>query len=234
MEETSNIPIKSKRGRKKKWENTHLKNYSINTCNSLNFVDTPNKKNTDTETGFDALNFGNLTIKVKAKETQNYELSFLPNDKKSTCVLDVSEDEDQTSLKICNKKTIKHSSDQNISQNIHIRCYYCHHFFENKPFYIPLKYSENTSRYKLFGNFCSPNCAKSYCISDKLLQSKVHLLCKFHRELFGPLFKCSPAPSFLKLKEYGGNLSIEEFRKSFYINNSYTMNNLVCEVIFIN
>ena len=123
MEETSNIPIKSKRGRKKKWENTNLKNYSINTCNSLNFVDTPNKKNTDTETGFDALNFGNLTIKVKAKETQNYELSFLPNDKKSTCVLDVSEDEDQTSLKICNKKTIKHSSDQNISQNIHIRCY---------------------------------------------------------------------------------------------------------------
>jgi hypothetical protein len=238
MEETENIHIKSKRGRKKKWENTKLKNYSINMCDSLNFVENKEEKNTnkDFESGFDALNFGNLTIKVKAKESQNYELSFSSGNIKTECTLDISDEEDQTSYKIPDKKCLRHSVDKNLIININkdIRCYYCHHFFENKPFYIPLKYSESLSRYILFGNFCSPNCSKSYCLGNKLLENKVYLLCKFYRELFGPDFTCPPAPSFLKLKEYGGNLTIEEFRKFSYKNKDYTLNNTVCEVIFIN
>jgi hypothetical protein len=238
MEEigSGNINIKSKRGRKKKWENTNFKNYTTNPCDSLNFVEKNNtlnsEKNLETETGFNALNFGNLTIKVKAKETQNYSISFLSNVKATNCSLDISDEEDQTMYKLEHKKEVKHRGDKFTNQNI--RCYYCHHFFENKPFYIPLKYSENLDRYKLYGNFCSPNCAKSYCISNKLLEGKTHLLCKFYRELFGPSFKFSPAPCFLKLKEYGGNLTIEEFRKFFYTNKDYTLSNIVSDVIFIN
>jgi len=236
MEETVSVHVKSKRGRKKKWENSNFKNYTTNPCDSLNFVeknsDLSIEKNSETESGFNALNFGNLTIKVKAKESQNYSLSFISNSKTTNCAIEISDEEDQTTHKLEHKKIVKHKSDK--TQVLNIRCYYCHHLFENKPFYIPLKYSENLDRYKLFGNFCSPNCAKSYCLSNKLLESKIHLLCKFYRELFGPSFKFSPAPCYLKLKEYGGNLTIEEFRKFSYINKDYTLNNILSDVIFIN
>lgn len=233
--ENKNTPIKSKRGRKKKWDNTNFKNYTTNICNSLNFEEKIAIQNTEKESnsvsGFDDLNFGNLTIKIKAKEPQNYALSFKSSDKKSSCLIDISDEEDQTNYKLDNSKNVKHKGEKEITQNINLRCYYCHHLFDNKPFYIPLKYSETLNRYKLFGNFCSPNCAKSYCLSNKLLESKTHLLCKFYRELFGPSFKFLPAPSFLKLKEYGGILSIEEFRKVSYKNKDYTLNNIICDVI---
>ena len=231
--ENENIPVKSKRGRKKKWDNTNFKNYTTNICNPLNFEEKPENKNIEKESnslsGFDDLNFGNLTIKIKAKEQVHYALSFKSENKKTSCLIDVSDEEDQTNFKPDYKKNIKHKSDKEVT-NINIRCYYCHHFFDNKPFYVPLRYSEVLNRYKLFGNFCSPNCAKSYCLSNKLLESKTHLLCKFYRELFGPSFKFSPAPCFLKLKEYGGNLSIEEFRKVSYTNKDYTLNNVICDV----
>jgi hypothetical protein len=71
-------------------------------------------------------------------------------------------------------------------------------------------------------------------MSNKLLESKIYLLAKFYRKLFGPDFKISLAPSFLKLKEYGGNLTIEEFRKFSYTNNKYILSNVSCEVIFLN
>ena len=236
--ENGNVQVKSKRGRKKKWENTNFKNYSTNSCNSLNFVEKNNNINIEkfpeTETGFDALNFGNLTIKIKAKETQNYVISFISNVKTSNCSIDISDEEDQTTYKLEHKKCVKHKGEKYVISGDNIRCYYCHHTFDDKPFYIPLKYSENLDRYKLFGNFCSPNCAKSYCLNNKILENKIHLLCKFYKELFGPSFKFSPAPCFLKLKEYGGNLTIEEFRKFSYTNKDYTMSNILSEIILLN
>jgi len=238
MEEIENIPIKSKRGRKKKWDNTNFKNYTTNTCDPLNFVEKRVCENIEkdpvTVSGFDNLNFGNLTIKIKAKEPQNCIISFLPSEKKTSCDIYISDEEDQTMNKLDTKKTIKHKGEREVTHDINLRCYYCHHSFENKPFYIPLKYSESLDRYKLFGNFCSPNCAKSYCLADKLLESKTYLLCKFYRELFGPSFKFSPAPCFLKLKEYGGDLTIEEFRKFSYKNKDYTLSNIVSMVILLN
>ena len=80
MDETMNNPNKSKRGRKKKWDNSNFKNYSTNKCESLNFVEkkpcTSVEKEPEIDSTFDDLNFGNLTIKIKAKEPQNYSLSF--------------------------------------------------------------------------------------------------------------------------------------------------------------
>ena len=236
MNTDETIPPKSKRGRKKKWENTSIKNYSINVCESVVFVK-PDKNPDivkDSSNG-DNLKFGNLTIKVKGKEKTNFNITdFLNKSKKSNCLLDISDEEDETNFKISRAKTVVHSKNNFILNKNETRCYYCHHPFDNLPFYIPLKYCENLDRYKLFGNFCSPNCAKSYCLSNKLLENKVYLLCQFYKKLFGPSFKFPPAPSFLKLKEYGGTLTIEEFRNYRYVNDSYTLNNLVCEVTYLN
>jgi len=256
VEENRSEKVKSKRGRKKKWESTGLKNYSLNTCdtpgadssNTFNTFNTPNTFNTfntlssspdsisnsinKKDTAFQNLNFGNLTIKVKEKEEKPCGVVFLNNIKTTNCKLDISDEEDETKYKISKKTTIRHCPDTVLNNNL--KCYHCHHSFENKPFYIPLKYSEQLDRYKLFGNFCSPNCAKSYCMSNKLLENKTYLLAQFYRKLFGADFKITPAPSFLKLKEYGGNLSIEEFRKFSYNNDRYILHNISCEMIFLN
>ena len=126
--ENGNVQVKSKRGRKKKWENTNFKNYSTNSCNSLNFVEKNNniniEKSPETETGFDALNFGNLTIKIKAKETQNYAISFISNVKTSNCSIDISDEEDQTTYKLEHKKCVKHKGNKCVPSGINLRCYY--------------------------------------------------------------------------------------------------------------
>lgn len=239
MESQEVIPIKSKRGRKKKWESSPIKNYTIQPCESVVFGELD--KNTDdivknpTNENEDNLKFGNLTIKVKGREKTNFNITdFFNKNKKSNCSLDISDEEDETNFKLPCTKTLVHSGKNAILGKNGTRCYYCHHPFDNLPFYIPLKYCEDLDRYKLFGNFCSPNCAKSYCLSNKLLENKVYLLCQFYKKLFGPSFKFTPAPSFLMLKEYGGTLTIEEFRNSRYVNNTYTLNNLVCEIIHLN
>jgi len=233
-----NVQVKSKRGRKKKWESSNLKNFTLNNCTNLeSSTGTISEESTNFEFKFKKesncsdLNFGNLTIKVQEKEEKKPTvINFLTKEKKTRCTIELSDEEDETELKIV-KKTVKHVN-TNISTN-NLKCYYCHHFFDNKAFYIPLKYSEELRRYKLFGNFCSPNCAKSYCLSSKLLENKTYLLCQFYRKLFGADFKITPAPSFLRLKDYGGDLTIEEFRKFSYTNNIYTLNNVACEMIFL-
>ena len=85
---------------------------------------------------------------------------------------------------------------------------------------------------KLFGNFCSPNCVKSFSLNDKVFQNKSYLIGQFYRKLFGYNFNIIPAPSVLELKEYGGTLTIEEFRKPFYNNNRYTMANLTSKIVY--
>ena len=114
-----------------------------------------------------------------------------------------------------------------------VRCYNCHHTFKSIPFYLPIDYCSKLQRYKLFGNFCSPNCVKSYCISNKTFENKSYLVGQFYRALFGQDFRIKCAPSIFSLKEYGGDKSIEEFRKSSYANSRYTMNNINTKIINI-
>jgi hypothetical protein len=226
--------VKLKRGRKKKWHTGSDKNYSVNLCEVVTFSET--SKNPIVDESFDNLNFGNLTIKVKEKECKKIDiLNFFNEEKRnSECNIFLSSDEEDMTENIPTKKEIhifKNGCKKDI-KTTDIRCYYCHHSFNNLPYYIPLNYCAELDRYKLFGNFCSPSCSKSYCISNKIFENKMYLLEQFYKALFGPDFKIYPSPSFLKLKVYGGTMSIEEFRKSSYVNNRYTLN-VLNKVIFI-
>jgi hypothetical protein len=234
-------PIKKKRGRKKKWETTPFKNnYSTDGSERVTFKESnsidPEKYNTN------ALNFGNLCIKVHDKEIdQNINLdNYFVNKKSTNCEIELSSDEEDTcDVKKDNTKTLRqYTNDSKFSdaklEVTQIRCFYCHHTFDNPPFYLPYDYSSVIDRYKLFGNFCSPNCVKAYCIDNKTFQNKTHLIGQFYRKLFGPDFRITPAPSILNLDSYGGKMSIEEFRKSLYTNSRYTINNINSKVVHIN
>lgn len=111
------------------------------------------------------------------------------------------------------------------------RCYHCHHNFNNKPFFLPIDYNCELNRFKVTGNFCSPNCVKTYALNSKIYENKIYLIGHMYRKLFGANYTIKPAPPNQTLKEYGGKLSIEEFRANFDNSKQYSVKNIFCKVI---
>ena len=111
------------------------------------------------------------------------------------------------------------------------RCYHCHHNFNNKPFFLPIDYNCELNRFKVTGNFCSPNCVKTYALNSKIYENKIYLIGHMYRKLFGANYTIKSAPPIQTLKEYGGKLSIEEFRENFDNSKQYSVKNIFCKVI---
>jgi hypothetical protein len=97
----------------------------------------------------------------------------------------------------------------------------------------------NTPFYETDGVFCSFNCAMAYILdnkkSNRLYDNSEMLLIKMYNDIMlsddkitENVFSIDPAPNWRLLKEYGGSLSIEEFRNNFnkieYENFGYVKN----------
>jgi hypothetical protein len=122
-------------------------------------------------------------------------------------------------------------------------CWWCRHSFQTKPIGCPLKYysydaddinsirfreklekegfpTETTDLFETEGYFCSFPCCKAYIISQRgniKYKESSSLLSLLFITFYGSQ-KSLPtitAPSWKLLKEYGGHLSIQEFRSSF-------------------
>jgi hypothetical protein len=105
-------------------------------------------------------------------------------------------------------------------EKTNIYCWWCVHPFDNPPFGLPIKYENN--KYEVQGCFCSLNCAKAYNLKENNYRtSEVNSLIEdFRRDLFGVnTLPVLIAPPRQVLKIFGGYLSIEDFRKEFYIMN---------------
>ena len=110
-------------------------------------------------------------------------------------------------------------SNKNKAWPVHsnINCLWDHHKFSNTPYGLPMKKIDNTVY--MFGNFCSPQCAAAYNFnmkddSDEIWERYSLLNWIYSDELEDPndTFKLAPSP--LSLKDNGGTMSIDEFRKS--------------------
>jgi hypothetical protein len=134
-----------------------------------------------------------------------------------------------------NMKIMKYFNDEFDSGNEILvspyRCYHCHHNFNNKPFFLPIDYNEQLNRFKVTGNFCSPNCVKTYALNSKKYENKIYLVGYMYRKLFGPDYIIKPAPPIQTLKEYGGKLSIEEFRENFDNSKQYSVKNIFSRLL---
>jgi len=101
-----------------------------------------------------------------------------------------------------------------------IHCWWCVHPFDNPPFGLPIKYENN--KYEVQGCFCSLNCAKAYNLKENNYRtSEINSLIEdFRRELFGVnTLPVLIAPPRQTLTMFGGYMSIDDFRKEFYIMN---------------
>lgn len=108
-------------------------------------------------------------------------------------------------------------------------CWWCCHKFEGRPAFLPTTYCEEHDSFKVYGNFCSWNCAKSYNYSTKGSKWAFRsMLLKFMvTKIQGECICIRPAPPRDQLEFFGGNMTIEQFRESNNKNFSTNVNGLV-------
>ena len=96
-----------------------------------------------------------------------------------------------------------------------MHCWHCCQRLENPPVPLPNDQDAESGKFLCYGLFCSFNCAKAYLFDrqswscgDKLL-----LLEEMASQVFGITDEIYPAPPQQRLAMFGGDLSVEEFRK---------------------
>ena len=103
--------------------------------------------------------------------------------------------------------------------NTSIACYWCCHKFNNPPYGIPVEYFKeikgNHEHFRVFGCFCSLECATSYNFNDHKNHDEIweryNLINLLSRRLgYKKLIKA--APDRMSLKLFGGFMDIEQFR----------------------
>jgi hypothetical protein len=117
-----------------------------------------------------------------------------------------------------------------------ICCWHCRGTFTTSPIGIPIKYVPPMIKKNNVGDksnkndicindyfltngvFCSFPCCLAYIkehSSESLYRNSISLLKSLYYKLYNTEFKINAAPSWQVLKDYGGKLTLEEFRNSF-------------------
>ena len=80
---------------------------------------------------------------------------------------------------------------------------------------MPHKHDSRRNKFYTSGNFCSWSCMKSFAL-DKHGITRGSIICgniiMMRRKMYNQLGSIKPAPNRFMLKEFGGDLTIEEFR----------------------
>lgn len=96
-----------------------------------------------------------------------------------------------------------------------VKCWYCSHCFDTTPLGIPLERNAG-GVYQLSGVYCSFGCMKAdnmqRCSSHKRTLSS-QLIGEMMRDVYGIVNDVPLAPPRQLLKEFGGTMTIEEFRR---------------------
>ena len=94
-------------------------------------------------------------------------------------------------------------------------CWWCCHSFYGEPLSMPHKHDSRRNKFYTSGNFCSWSCMKSFAL-DKHWLTRGSIICgniiMMRRKMYNQLGSIKPAPNRFLLKEFGGDMTIEEFR----------------------
>ncbi len=122
-------------------------------------------------------------------------------------------------------KFISYSTGKKISlKKTSVKCWWDSHSFTSLPCFLPESYHNNT--YHVTGCFCSFNCALAYnlyFLKDSKIYVRKALTCDLYREMYGlgpdDVVDIKEAPPKFILEDFGGQMSIDAFRKSFTVLN---------------
>jgi hypothetical protein len=112
-------------------------------------------------------------------------------------------------------KTLEHNLHNNNISDKKSACFWCTFDFDNPSIYIPKNQIKDT--YRVYGCFCSPECATAYLMNENLDTSikfeRYALLNHIYSKIYEYKKNIKPAPNpFYMLDKYYGNLSIQEYR----------------------
>jgi hypothetical protein len=239
---------KKKRGRKKKFETGVSCDSKLDGCT---FDDSEESKVESNPPIVDNNNyekesvlFGDLNITIRTNKDaigiNPVRKSFGPEHFfQKTTKIDTLESDDEDREYLKNNTHLLENYHESTSEGVALRktdnlCFNCCHSFQNLMFKLPIDFDLKLNRYKLYGIFCSPNCAKRFALDDITLHSKVHILGQFCRYMYNDMsYKIKPSPSRYQLKCFGGSLSITEFRKNFSNYLPYKLHTVPTKVIYI-
>lgn len=126
---------------------------------------------------------------------------------------------DVSDKKIYLNKSVNNINTHILKFNSNTKCWWCKNCFTTHAIQLPDDYYNNI--FFCIGNYCSYNCALAYNIDLNDLSSykRTSLLNFLYYKTYLKYTKIISAPHWITLHEYGGNLSIEDFRE-FSINNT--------------
>jgi hypothetical protein len=204
--------VKKKRGRKpKNYINSVLK--VADTVNTVDIANSEDEKvifhlpiTINEINSYD--NDNNLSIFIKS------ELDII----KKNDVINNSEMSDVKSSETLEKSYLN-TSINNINTHIlnfnsNTKCWWCKNCFITPPVQLPEDFYNNT--FFCIGHFCSYNCALSYNLdlNDIITSKRTSLLNLIYYKTFSEFKNIISAPHWSTLEEYGGNLSITQFREN--------------------
>ena len=102
--------------------------------------------------------------------------------------------------------------------NKNTKCWWCKYSFDTVPVQIPENYYNNT--FYCMGHFCSYNCCKSYNLdlNDNLIYKRESLLNLLYYMTYSVYADIKPSPHWITLEDFGGILTIAQFRENNIIN----------------
>jgi hypothetical protein len=100
-----------------------------------------------------------------------------------------------------------------IPETTEIACFWCAHQFSWQPSVIPEREEKGT--YRVYGNFCCPNCCMAYLLQENLdTHVRWERIALLHR-LYGKQYSSGrifPSPARESLLLFGGSVSIQQYR----------------------
>lgn len=131
---------------------------------------------------------------------------------------DVTKENDINSVIHKKIKLLNNTIHHNTLMNKNSSCFWCTYEFSNPPCYIPEK--KISKQFYVYGCFCSPECAGAYLFNQNIDSStkweRYSLLNTMYMSIYNykKNIKLAPNPHYL-LDKFYGNLTIEEYRKTF-------------------
>ena len=99
------------------------------------------------------------------------------------------------------------------------KCWWCRHSYCTPTVTLPENIFKGT--FQTFGHFCSYNCALAYSIdlNDENIHKRSSLLHYLYKQTYNESKEIIKSPDWRVLQEYGGVISIDEYRNNFILNN---------------
>lgn len=114
-------------------------------------------------------------------------------------------------LMVCYRDT---NETKQLPDSVDIACFWCTEMFTNQP--AVLAEREEKSMYRVYGNFCCPECALSYLLTENIdphvRWERMSLLHRLYAEWYPT--RIFPAPQRQSLRKFGGPMNIEQFRST--------------------